>query len=477
VETEDRRALREGLLVAAVAALVRGAVLVGVVREAVPAADGVYYHRLAARLAEGAGYTWLWPDGVVTHAAHYPVGYPFLLSLVYRVTGPLAAAGALLNLILGVAGVAAVQAMTRRFAGRRAGLLAGLLAALDPATVLYTPALMTEGVTASLLAVAVWLVGVASTEERRRGAWWAAAAGVLGLLVLIRPQCLLLVPLLGLLSPPSAREGGGSQGGEAPPPLPARERGARGGEVALLLTLGALLVCLPWTVRNCVRMDRCTLVSANGGWNLLIGAGPKATGHWAPVDVPAECREVFPEVAKDVCFGRAARRIIREEPGRWLALIPAKLGATFDYCGAGPWYLHEAAPGVFPWERKVQAGALETVVRRLMLIGALVALARGQGRVVGGGLGGVGVVLALTRGGWMAYVVLAALAGGRWARERGFFPAGALAGALGTTLLVHAVFFGAGRYGLVVSPLIAACAGALLTKTGPRRDTAAHAPD
>jgi hypothetical protein len=223
-------------------------------------------------------------------------------------------------------------------------------------------------------------------------------------------------------------------------------------------------------------MDRCTLVSANGGWNLLIGAGPKATGHWAPVDVPAECREVFPEVAKDVCFGQAARRIIREAPGRWLALIPAKLGATFDYCGAGPWYLHEAAPGVFPFERKVQAGALETVVRRLMLIGALVALARGQGR--GGGLlGGVGVALALTRGGWVAYVVLAALAGVRWARERGFFPAGALAGALGTTLLVHAIFFGAGRYGLVVSPLIAACAGALLTKTGPRRDTAAHAPD
>jgi 4-amino-4-deoxy-L-arabinose transferase-like glycosyltransferase len=213
VETEDRSTLREGLAVAALAALARGAVLVGVVGEAMPAADGIYYHRLASRLAEGAGYTWLWPDGVVTHAAHYPVGYPFLLSLVYRITGPQAAAGALLNLLLGVAGVAAVQAMTRRFAGRRAGLLAGLLAALDPATVLYTPALMTEGVTASLLAVAAWLVGVASTEERRPKAWWVAAAAVLGLLVLIRPQCLLIVPLLGLLSPPLCPPGRGGPGG------------------------------------------------------------------------------------------------------------------------------------------------------------------------------------------------------------------------------------------------------------------------
>ncbi|MCS6899172.1 MAG: hypothetical protein NZX77_05300, partial [Polyangiaceae bacterium] len=335
-----------------------------------------------------------------------------------------------------------------------------LLAALDPATVLYTPALMTEGVTASLTAVAVWLVGVASTAERRRGAWWGAAAAVLGLLTLIRPQCLLLAPLLGLLSPPSARQG----------------EGGRRGEVALLLTLGALLVCLPWTVRNCLRMDRCTLVSANGGWNLLIGAGPKATGHWAPVDVPPECREVFPEVEKDLCFGRAARRIIWEDPGRWLGLVPAKLGATFDYCGAGPWYLHEAAPGVVSQERKVQAGVVETVVRRLMLLGALAGLARGQGGV-GKLLGGLGGVLALTRSGWMAYVVLTVLAAVRWGRDRRCFPAGALVGVLGTTLLVHGVFFGAGRYGLVVSPLIAACAGALLTKTGSRGDTEGHAPD
>lgn len=466
------------LLVALTAVVARGGVVAWAAREALPAADGLYYHRLAVRLAEGAGYTWLWPDGVVTHAAHYPVGYPFLLSLAYRVLGPFAAAGALLNLLFGVAGVVAVHELTRRFAGRRAALLAGLLAALDPATVLYTPALMTEGITASLLAVAAALVGVASAGPRR-AIWWLAAGIVLGLSVLVRPQCLLIAPLLGLLAP----LGGGPEGGpparresqEAPASWwsgELRGRLARGA----LLTGVALLVCLPWTARNCVRMDRCALVSVNGGWNLLIGAGPKATGHWAPVDVPPACREVFAEAAKDVCFGQAAREIIRQEPGRWLGLVPAKLAATFDYCGAGPWYLHEAAPGLFPYETKVQAGALETVVRRLMLIAALLGLARGQGRV-GWGLGGLGVLLALTRGGWLAYVVLTALAGLRWGRDRRFFPAAALVAALGTTILVHAIFFGAGRYGLVVSPLIAVCAGALLTKTAPRRDTAAHAPD
>ena len=44
-----------------------------------PADDGGFYHVVAQRIALGLGYTWLWPDGAVTYAAHYPVGYPALL--------------------------------------------------------------------------------------------------------------------------------------------------------------------------------------------------------------------------------------------------------------------------------------------------------------------------------------------------------------------------------------------------------------
>ncbi|MCU0654774.1 MAG: glycosyltransferase family 39 protein [Polyangiaceae bacterium] len=449
------------LLVVLTAALARGAVVAWAAGQVPPAADGVFYHRLASRLAEGAGYTWLWPDGVVTYAAHYPVGYPFLLSLLYRVLGPIPGVAALLNAALGVAAAAAIHALTHRLAGRRAGLLAGLLVALDPALVLYTPALMTEGVVAALLALVAWLVAAASSDRR----WWAAAALALGLCALVRPQCLLAAPLLGLLAPytefPYSRR------------QELRARLTRGA----LLTAGALAVCLPWAARNCARMDRCTLVSANGGWNLLIGAGPKATGHWSPVDVPEECREVFPEVAKDQCFGAAARRIIAREPARWLGLVPAKLAATFDYCGAGPWYLHDAAPAAFPYEAKVRWGAVETVFHRLLLVGALAGLGRGAQGKLGKGLAVAGALLALTRGGWMAYVALAALAGVRWGQDRHHFLAGALLSVLGSTLVVHGVFFGAGRYSLVVFPLIAACTGALLTGEPQPRDTAPHAPD
>src|SRR5256885_7855973 len=46
-----------------------------------------FYHAVATRIARGAGYTWAWPDGVVTYAAHYPVGYPALLGAAYAVFG------------------------------------------------------------------------------------------------------------------------------------------------------------------------------------------------------------------------------------------------------------------------------------------------------------------------------------------------------------------------------------------------------
>ena len=146
--------------------------------------------------------------------------------------------------------------------------------------------------------------------------------------------------------------------------------------MAAVATLAALLVCAPWTARNCVRMHHCALVSVNGGWNLLIGADAASTGAWSPIKVPAACREVFDEAQKDVCFGREARRYIREHPAAWVALAPRKLAATFDYAGAAPWYLHEANAAAFPYADKEKLGALETLYERAALLLCLVWAAR-----------------------------------------------------------------------------------------------------
>src|SRR4051812_33762263 len=262
-----------------------------------PADDGSFYHVVAQRIAHGQGYTWLWPDGAVSYAAHYPVGYPALLGLAYAVFGPSPVVAMLVNAVLGALAVFAAHRCVIRYASRRRALIAGLLLALHPGLVFYTPALMTEGVTAEMLVVATWLslrVGSGSGVRLRLLALGACVGG----LCLVRPQLLLMAPIFGFFA------------------LEAQEprylaRAVR----ALLVSAVAIAVCLPWTLRNCARMDRCVFVSANGGWNLLIGSAPEANGAWIPIEgasVPAPCRNVFGEAEKDRCFGQAGWKNIRE---------------------------------------------------------------------------------------------------------------------------------------------------------------------
>lgn len=422
---------RELLTVAATGLIARLAVVAWAASRIPAAADGVYYDKVATRIAAGQGYTWLWPDGAVTYAAHYPVGYPAMVAAGYAIFGAHPVVAMLLNAMLGAAAGVATYAIVKR-ARPGAALWAGLAVALHPALVPYTPAIMTEGPTAALLVIA------GACAVRR---WRLATGLVIGLAVLVRPQSLLFAPVLGALIP------SGDDG---------MDTWKRRAVSAALVTALALGVCAPWTARNCVRMEKCALVSVNGGWNLAIGTQTE-DGAWREIRVPDECREVFQEAAKDDCFGAAARREILARPGRWLAHVPAKLHATFDYFGAAPWYLHDANKEAFPYEAKVRLGTVETVTSRLLLVAALVGVARTAARrrhVVLAAVG-LGVVSCFTVQAWPAYVLLGVLALTRWRDGLLYTYAGAVL--LGTAA-THAVFFGAGRYGLVVVPFVTALA-------------------
>jgi hypothetical protein len=222
------------------------------------------------------------------------------------------------------------------------------------------------------------------------------------------------------------------------------------------------LVCVaPWTARNCARMHRCALVSVNGGWNLLVGV-QSTSGAWEPVTTPAECATVWDEATKDVCFERAARGQIAAAPARWLSRVPAKLAATLDYFGAAPWYLHESNAAEFGEGAKLRLGAIETIASRLLLLAALVSCGRRQGprALPRKGVALAGAAAAVTVHAWLGYAAIAACVGllGRRALVSAPPIVPLAAAVLAVTGAVHAVFFGAGRYGLVVVPFVAALA-------------------
>ncbi len=434
-----------------------------------PVADGEYYQVVATRIADGLGYTWLWPDGTVTYAAHYPVGYPALVGALYAILGnpPVVAMG--FNAALGTVAVVAVHRIAASLATRRGALLAALLVALHPALVAYTPALMTEGVVAALLVLAIWGL-LAAQKFTGRAHWFAlAAVGLLfGITTLVRPQIVIAVPLLAVLL------AGGHR--------PWRWRGMA---ARVVLVAGvAVATCLPWTFRNCFMMNSaapgqfdprsCLFVSANGGWNLLIGSGPGATGVWVPIEqvgVPDECREVYGEADKDRCFGRAGVRHILARPGRWLGLIPRKLAVTFNSSGAAGWYLHTANPERFSATARRFLDGFEIVFQRGVVLLGLLAMWRGRRRYQETRRLAdrllplvllLGAVSCLSPSGWIAYLalVVAGLLLGR--RMLLHPPAAAAVVVVGTTALTHVVFFGAGRYSLVCYAVLAALAGAAL---------------
>jgi amino acid transporter len=220
-------------------------------------------------------------------------------------------------------------------------------------------------------------------------------------------------------------------------------------------------------------------VSTNAGWNLAIGAFPRATGRFETLRSSDGCREVTGQVQQDRCWLAYGFDQILEHPWRWLSLVPAKLGFTFDHESFEVEYLHEARPAAWPEDRRVFARGVTTAAHRLLVVASALACVgialRGrnrvdkQARVVQGAmLGVVGLVAAAGAVAdaptfWPVVVLACVLP---WLRVPGrpSAPPAILmsAGLLATIAITHAVFFGEDRYHVVATPALCLLAAAAL---------------
>jgi hypothetical protein len=227
-------------------------------------------------------------------------------------------------------------------------------------------------------------------------------------------------------------------------------------------------------------MDGCALVSTNGGWNLAIGAFPRATGRFETLRSSDGCRDVTGQVQQDRCWLAYGLREIRANPWRWLSLVPAKLGYTFDHESFAVEYLHEARPEDWPEERRALARDLTTIVHRILLCASALGcvafpLAR-AGRASRASRAQAFVLLALVvvcaaciaaepPVFWPVAVFLAVVP---WLPVPGrpdLSPPLALSLVLlATTLATHAIFFGEDRYHMGVTPVLALFAAAALRR-------------
>ena len=190
-----------------------------------PMFDEVEYLELAEGLAAGEGYV----DPSGNRVAYWPVGYPALLSLAFRVLGSSTAVAVGLQIALGVGTCLLLSVVGSRALTPAIGRVAGLLLALYPTHVFYSSLHLTEPLFAFLLLGAV---GCLLGERASKTAWQIGAGLLLGLAALTRP----LIVLLPLLLPWALR------------PATRSRRRALLATAVIVVSMG--VVVTPWIWRN-----------------------------------------------------------------------------------------------------------------------------------------------------------------------------------------------------------------------------------
>ena len=259
-----------------------------------------------------------------------PPAYPFWLAFVYMVTNFNYTAVRLIQFLFGLANCALLYMLGRRLFGPPVGLIAAGLMATYWAFVFFEAEINAPVFIVFLLltlfnVASSWLDGFTFKK-----AFWP---GVLyGLLVLIRPETLLFLPVLLAWA---WWKTAGTQGGR---------RVARS---LCIFVVGLALAIAPVTLRNYVKSGEFVLICTIGGLNLYAGNGPDADGSFPTMDydrifgVAQDLQhENFPVLVEalerktgqkglghadlQAFFVREALAYMAENPGRTLALMGKK---------------------------------------------------------------------------------------------------------------------------------------------------------
>jgi 4-amino-4-deoxy-L-arabinose transferase-like glycosyltransferase len=294
-----------GLLIVALAIGVRVAWVLLVPTR--PVGDFAMYIESARHLAEHRSFD---PEYI------YMPGYVALVAGVHALGGGLLAIK-LIGVAAGGAATGAVYGIGRLLFGGATAVVAGLLCALWPAGIAVASVTGTDMPAAALIAVAVWLL-VHQAGARPLGAPLLYGL-VLGLAATLRAVAL---PLAVFAAPHF------------------RARGAAFGHVitrTLAACLVAVLVLLPWGIRNKKRYGEFFLTDSHGGHTALVGSNPNSEATYT-----RSLNRLFsegtnyrlfapPHRASDRAAFKLALQWSRTEPKYALGLLAAKADRLLTY--------------------------------------------------------------------------------------------------------------------------------------------------
>jgi len=253
--------------------------------------DSATYDRWASAFASGGD----WREGGVYPRA--PL-YIWFLGSLYDITGGALFLPRLVQVILGSASCVLLVLLGRRFLSTAAALGGGLLMALSWPLVFFDAQILFP----TLIVFLELLLLLTMPGKVDGGILRFLLAGVLlGVLVLVNPLALLLLPAFALSY--------GVAGGNRLKSLAA----------AAALAAGCLLAVAPVTLQNRLAGGEWVIVSSNGGYNFTVGNNAEADGIsvWSS-------KEVIASAAADAPF-RPGFTWVREHPLGFVTLYLKKI--------------------------------------------------------------------------------------------------------------------------------------------------------
>jgi 4-amino-4-deoxy-L-arabinose transferase-like glycosyltransferase len=271
-----------------------------------------------------------------------------VLAIVYKIVGTGSEhtrwdAGRVMEAFLGALVVWLVALIATRLWGWRIGLVAAVIAAFWPPLVMVGSSLMSESVFIPLVVASVWAGLVGRDTGRVR---WAALAGAfVGLLALTRGNGSLMVIPIGFLV------WTGGVGGNR------FSRAALKAPLAVLVA--AVVVVLPWTIRNYEDFHSLVPVTTEAGYglagtyNTVAQDSKHYPGAWLP-PLP-QMRQAFivhpdaNEVVISSTLTHEATHYIREHPMSLITTFYWNTLRLLNLTGAGVEHAFAGAEGYAPF--------------------------------------------------------------------------------------------------------------------------------
>lgn len=251
--------------------------------------------------------------------------YPYLLAVIYSITGESLTVVRLLQHAVGIGTIILLYLSAEKLFNRRTAFFTASITALYGPLLLFANLLLVETVKVFFLTSAFYCLITA--KERSDIRWWTAAGVSVGAAILCRPtDMLLLFFVLGWMF---FFLGGTS---------------AYRIRSMVIVTVSAVIVVLPVTVRNYAVSKEFIPVTSNGGLNFYLGNNAKAVGVYYNVDGLDLANDPDGRVFLEMTSGRSftsgeassywmdeSKRFISEHPGDFLKLFGEKLLLFFHY--------------------------------------------------------------------------------------------------------------------------------------------------